>query len=157
MRIVAAVTLIAIFCVVTVRSSLCYLRFSTCDVSQCETVEPCAEPDLSCGGCGYSFPQEEISGCCPIDQEFSPETPVVIICSVCILSEAAFTNRCDLDQTSPRLLSTLLERRLTSPEDSGESLGSAPTLRKIPRTDIPSIDGRPRGVHPTIATTVLRT
>ena len=157
MRIVAAVTLVAIFCVVTVRSSLCYLRFNLYAVSQCEVVERCPQPDLSsCSGCGYRFPPAEISGCCPVDSEFEPRQPVRIICGVCILSEPAFADRCDLNRTSPKLLSTLLERRLTSPEEANENESSTPALKKKLRTDIPSIKGRPWGIHPTIAITVLQ-
>jgi hypothetical protein len=158
MRIVAVVTLVAIFCVVTVQSSLCYLRFNVLAVALCDVVEQCPQPDPpSCFDCGYVFPPAEISGCCPVDSEFEPRQPVVIICGVCISSEPAYTDRCDINRTTPRLWSTLLERRLTSPDESNESECSTPPLRETPTTEIPSYNGRPQGIHPTIATTVLRT
>ncbi|MDH3891918.1 MAG: hypothetical protein OEV49_12615 [candidate division Zixibacteria bacterium] len=157
MRYVAAVLFVVFFCITTVRGSLCYLRFSLFTVSQCEPVSPCSQPDLSsCYGCGYEFPPEKMSGCCPVDPAVEAQEPVVIICTVCILSEDAYTDRCDLNQPSPRLLSTLFERRLATPEESSDAEHSWPSLKKKPSRDIPSPDGRPWGVHLTIATTVVR-
>jgi hypothetical protein len=149
---VASVTAVLFFSFAALRSGICYLCYVDC-YRGCAADQAAAETELpSCGSCGSELPPDEMRAtqCGSVDAESLP------ICSLCIVSEPTFTERCENGCIPSRLLPVLEDRRLTGPDKPDGEVAVLPTASSEPKTHRLSLDGRPCGVHRTIATTVLR-